>query len=110
MAPNGAAPREGMLEVAGTGGRGGGRGEGGRRVHWRGEKEQPVRVDGREGEARVVGLQRGQEAGVEGKCRKLGSDRLIPCRDTPHTQYGGEGGDLHIYRPCLVPKNFAKYE
>ena len=35
---------------------------------------------------------------VEGKCRKLGSDRLIPCKDTPHTQYGGWGvGDLHIY-------------
>ena len=24
-----------------------------------------------------------------GKSRKRGSDMLIPCRDTPHTQYGG---------------------
>lgn len=43
---------------AGTGGRGGGRGEGARCVHWRGEEEQPVRVDGREGDARVVAAAR----------------------------------------------------
>ena len=30
-----------------------------------------------------------RESRTGGKDRKIGSDRLIPCRDTPHTQYGG---------------------
>ena len=57
--------------------------------------EQPVRVDGREEDARSGLLLREQEelasrerAREEG-AGKTGSNRLIPCRDTPHTQYGG---------------------
>ena len=38
--------------------------------------------------ARWAAAQAGRSR-VGGKSRKRGSDRLIPCRDTPHTQYGG---------------------
>ena len=55
---------------AGTGGRGGGGGEGGRRVHRRGEREQPVRVDGHEGVARVGAAARSGRGHVGGRVEK----------------------------------------
>jgi hypothetical protein len=89
MAPIVAAPRDGMvgMPVAGrvlvpVGGRVGA--ERGHHGHRRGEEEEPpVRVDKREEVARVGGgCAITERVAWWGKSGRLGSNWLIPCRET----------------------------
>ena len=49
-----------------------------------------------------------RESRTGGKDRKIGSDRLIPCRDTPDTQYGGVTF-IYIANMAGYTRNTIKY-